>query len=480
MMSFFGALIILIVGYFTYGRWVDKHFGVDPNRPTPAITNQDGVDFVPLPWHKIFLIQFLNIAGLGPIFGAILGALYGPVAFLWIAFGCVFGGAVHDYFSGMLSIRHGGKSIPEIVGHYLGENTRKLMRGFSVILLILVGVVFMMGPAGLLANLGMTGIFANTSFWLAIILTYYFIATILPVDKLIAKIYPLFGVTLLIMAFGVGGMLVIDGLPIPELTDSISNPNGLPAWPMLFVTIACGAISGFHATQSPMMARCLPTETYGRRVFFGAMIAEGVVALIWAAAAMAFFPNGLVGLNEVINQGGAGLVVKEVSVGLMGQIGGMLAILGVVACPITSGDTAFRSVRLIFADALHMPQNGIRERLMLAVPVFAVGFALTFVDFNIIWRYFAFSNQTLATIVLWTGAMFMVYNKKSHWLASLPATFMTAVCSTYILMAPEGLGLSSTFAYPAGAIASVAALFWFLTVASRKSMALNEVTDQPT
>ena len=480
MTSFLGALAILIVGYLTYGRWIDNYFGADPDRPTPAITQHDGVDFVALPWHKIFLIQFLNIAGLGPIFGAIMGALYGPVAFLWIAFGCVFGGAVHDYVSGMLSVRHGGKSIPEIVGHYLGENTRKLMRGFSVILLILVGVVFMMGPAGLLANLGMTGIFAETNFWLGIILAYYFIATVLPVDKLIAKIYPLFGVALLIMAAGVGGMMVIDGLPIPELTDSITNPNGLPTWPMLFVTIACGAISGFHATQSPMMARCLPTETYGRRVFFGAMIAEGVVALIWAAAAMAFFPNGVLGLNEVLNQGGAGLVVKDVSVGLMGQVGGMLAILGVVACPITSGDTAFRSVRLIFADALNMQQTGIRDRLILAVPVFAVGFVLTFIDFNIIWRYFAFSNQALATIVLWTAAMYMVCHNKSHWFASLPATFMTAVCSTYILMAPEGLSLSATFAYPAGAMASAASLLWFLMVASRKYAVLKQTANQPT
>ena len=472
MMSFLGALAILVVGYLTYGRWVDKHFGADPTRQTPAITQQDGVDFVPLPWHKIFLIQFLNIAGLGPIFGAIMGALYGPVAFLWIAFGCIFGGAVHDYFSGMLSIRHQGKSIPEIVGHYLGEHTRKLMRGFSVVLLILVGVVFMVGPAGLLANLGMKGVFADTSFWLAIILAYYFVATILPVDKLIAKIYPLFGLTLLIMAVGVGGMMVVNDLPIPELTNSVSNPNGLPTWPMLFVTIACGAISGFHATQSPMMARCLPTETYGRRVFFGAMVAEGVVALIWAAAAMAFFPNGVNGLNEVLSQGGAGLVVKEISVGLMGQIGGMLAILGVVACPITSGDTAFRSVRLIFADALNMNQTGIKERLILAVPVFAIGFGLTFVDFNVIWRYFAFSNQALATIVLWTAAMYMVHQNKSHWFTTVPATFMTAVCSTYILMAPEGLGLSSAIAYPAGAAISIATLFWFISTVSRKKAVL--------
>ncbi|WP_419831866.1 carbon starvation protein A [Endozoicomonas atrinae] len=470
MFSFLGALAILIVGYLVYGKWVDRHFGADPNRETPAHTLQDGVDFVPLPWHKIFLIQFLNIAGLGPIFGAIMGALYGPAAFLWIAFGCVFGGAVHDYFSGMLSVRHQGQSIPEIVGHYLGEGSRKVMRGFSVVLLLLVGVVFMMGPAGLLANLGMTGIFADTSFWLAVILAYYFMATVLPVDKVIAKIYPLFGLTLLIMAVGVGGMMLVKGLPIPEITDQLSHPKGLPIWPMLFVTIACGAISGFHATQSPMMSRCLPTESYGRRVFFGAMIAEGVVALIWAAAAMAFFPNGLEGLNTVLAKGGAGLVVNEVSVGLMGTVGGMMAILGVIACPITSGDTAFRSVRLIFADALNISQANTKNRLMLAVPVFAVGFALTFIDFNIIWRYFAFSNQALATIVLWASAMYMVHQGRSHWLASLPATFMSAVCTTYILMAPEGLGLSAAISYPVGAVAAIAAIVWFMMAAAKRSV----------
>ncbi|CAM3694508.1 carbon starvation CstA family protein [Parendozoicomonas haliclonae] len=474
MYSFLAALAILIVGYIFYGKWVDRHFGADPSRETPAHTLRDGVDFVPLPWHKIFLIQFLNIAGLGPIFGAIMGALYGPAAFLWIAFGCVFGGAVHDYFSGMLSVRHQGQSIPEIVGNYLGEGSRKIMRGFSVILLVLVGVVFMMGPAGLLANLGMKGIFANQNFWLAIIIAYYFIATVLPVDKVISKIYPLFGLTLLIMAVGVGGMMIVKGLPVPELTDAVSHPKGLPIWPMLFITIACGAISGFHATQSPMMSRCLPTEAYGRRVFYGAMIAEGVVALIWAAAAMSFFPNGLEGLNAVLAKGGAGLVVNEVSVGLMGTVGGMLAILGVIACPITSGDTAFRSVRLIFADALNISQTSSKNRLMLAVPIFAIGFALTFIDFNIIWRYFAFSNQALATIVLWASAMYMVHMGKSHWLASLPATFMTAVCTTYIMMAPEGLGLSSSIAYPVGAVAAIASIIWFLMAANKKSLTIQQ------
>ena len=318
----------------------------------------------PLPWYKIFLIQFLNIAGLGPIFGAILGALYGPSAFLWIVFGCIFGGAVHDYFSGMLSIRHEGKSIPEIVGLYLGDKTRQVMRLFSIILLLLVGTVFMVGPAGLLSNLGFEGVFANKTFWLAVILAYYFIATVVPVDKLIARIYPLFGAALLIMAIGIGGALVLGDWVIPEVGTPSAHPGGLPLWPMLFITIACGAISGFHATQSPLMARCVKNEAYGRPVFFGAMIAEGIVALVWAAAAMTFFPNGIPGLNEVLAKGGPGLVVNEVSVGLMGSFGGMLAVLGVIACPVTSGDTAFRSVRLIFADIFNLSQSKIRNRLL--------------------------------------------------------------------------------------------------------------------
>ena len=476
MTSFLISLAILVGGYFIYGKMVERWFEIEPDRKTPAVEFEDGVDFIPLPWYKIFLIQFLNIAGIGPIFGAIMGALYGPAAFLWIVFGCIFAGAVHDYFSGMLSIRHGGKSVPEVVGHYLGEPARKFMRGFSVVLLVLVGVVFMMSPAGLLANLGGSGILANTSFWLGIILFYYFIATILPVDKVIAKIYPVFGATLLIMAVGVGGMTIINGLPVPEIGANLSHPAGLPIFPMLFTTIACGAISGFHATQSPLMARCTPNETQGRPIFYGAMIAEGMVALIWAAAAMSFFPNGIEGLNAVLAQGGAGLVVKEVSVGLLGTAGGLLAVLGVIACPVTSGDTAFRSVRLIIADAMGIEQTSKANRLKLAIPVFAVGFALTFIDFDIIWRYFAFSNQSLATIVLWASAAYMVTREKSHWFVSLPATFMTAVCTTYILMAPEGLSLSAAISYPIGVTAAIVALITFLVKSKRGNVAAGSAT----
>ncbi|MBB6215665.1 carbon starvation protein CstA [Anaerosolibacter carboniphilus] len=448
MISFIVAIIVLILGYFTYGKFVERVFGVEEGRTTPAVAMQDGVDYVPMSWKQIFLIQFLNIAGLGPIFGAIMGALYGPAAFLWIVFGSIFAGAVHDYFSGMLSIRHNGESISEIVGYYLGEPAKKIMRVFSVILLVLVGTVFMTGPAGLLSSLKLFGI-ENVKIWLALIIIYYFLATIMPVDKIIGKIYPLFGAALLIMAVGIGSMMIVKGYQIPEITLQSMHPKELPLWPMLFVTIACGAISGFHATQSPMMARCMTNEKYGRQVFYGAMIAEGIIALIWAAAAMTFF-NGIPGLNEALGNGGTGAVVNTISKSLLGPIGGLLAVLGVIACPITSGDTAFRSARLVIADAIGFEQGKINKRLLLALPLFAVGFGLTLIDFNIIWRYFAWSNQTLAMIVLWASAAYLAVKSKPHWIASVPATFMTGVSITYILMAPEGFKLPASMAYPVG------------------------------
>jgi len=475
MVSFLLSMVLLVVGYFTYGVVVERIFGIDTKRITPAVALEDGVDYVPMKWGKIFLIQFLNIAGLGPIFGAIMGALFGPAAFLWIVFGTLFAGGVHDYLSGMMSMRHDGKSIPEIVGIYLGNNMRQVMRVFSIILLVLVGTVFMAGPAGLLANLGMSGIFANKFFWVVLILIYYFIATVLPVDKIIARIYPVFGVVLLIMAVGVGAMLIVTKAPIPEVTFKNMHPTGLPIWPMLFITIACGAISGFHSTQSPLMARCLSNESYGRKVFYGAMVSEGMVALVWAAAAMAFFPNGISGLNEVVNQGGTGLVVNKISMGLLGPIGGVLAMLGVIACPITSGDTAFRSTRLILGDMLSMDQKGIKNRLILAIPLLGIGFALNFIDFTIIWRYFAWSNQTLATIVLWTGAVYLHKSKRSHLMASIPAAFMTAVVTTYILQAPEGFSLPTTISYPVGIIAAVAATAVFIVYLRKQKVELGFV-----
>lgn len=461
MIQFIIGIIVLIVGYFIYGKVVDDHFGVDDNIETPAKRLEDGIDFVPMSWQKIFLIQLLNIAGLGPIFGAVQGALFGPMAFVWIALGSVFAGGVHDYYSGMLSLRHDGQSISEIVGIYLGEGARKVMRVFSVVLLILVGTVFMSGPANLMANIKLFGL-GNANVWLAIVFVYYFLATIVPVDKLIGKIYPLFGLALLVMAFGIGTMIVVKGYQLPAFTTASLHPAGLPIWAILFTTIACGAISGFHATQSPMMARCMPKESYGRRIFYGSMIAEGVIAMIWAAAAMVFF-DGIPGLQDALtNGGGPGGVVNTISTSLLGPIGGVLAMLGVIVCPITSGDTAFRSARLTIADAAKFDQGPIKKRLTLAIPLFIIAFGLTRIDFNIIWRYFAWSNQTLAMIVLWAAAAYLVKNNKSHWLTSIPATFMTAVSVTYLLQAPEGFRLSTTIAYPVGAIAAVLALTIFI------------------
>lgn len=454
MMSFIISLIALIVGYFTYGKFVEKVFGIDENRKTPAVRMADGVDYVEIDWKKAFLIQFLNIAGLGPIFGAIAGALWGPVAFLWIVFGCIFAGATHDFLSGMLSVRHDGATIAEIVGYYLGENAKKVMRVFSVVLLVLVGVVFVTGPADILANL--TG--KPSLMWVGIIILYYMAATVLPVDKLIGKIYPLFGACLIIMGVGIGIGIVILGYDVPEIAFVNMHPKGTSIFPYLFVTIACGAISGFHATQSPLMARCMRTEKEGRRVFYGAMIAEGVIALVWAAAAMSFF-GGTEGLAQA---GTPGVIVSTISNSILGKVGGALAILGVVACPITSGDTAFRSARLTIADALKYKQGPIINRFMVAIPLFVVGVALCFIDFTIIWRYFAWSNQALATIALWAGAAYLAREGKNHWIASLPGTFMTAVITTYILVAPEGLRLPESVGYPAGVVAAVLAIGLFL------------------
>ncbi|MBO8137973.1 MAG: carbon starvation protein A [Desulfotomaculum sp.] len=449
MFTFIAAIILLFVGYFTYGKFVEKVFGADENRVTPAYEKEDGVDYVPMEWKRASLIQLLNIAGLGPIFGPIMGALWGPVAFLWIVVGSIFAGAVHDYFSGMLSMRNGGASLPGIVGKYLGNSMRIFTNGFALLLLVLVGTVFMTGPAKLLAN--MTAGWMTLSVWVGIILVYYIIATLLPVDKIIGRFYPAFGALLLIMAVGVGASLVIQGYQIPELTLTNMHPKGLPIWPLLFITIACGAISGFHATQSPIMARCAQNEKYGRKIFYGMMIGEGIIAMIWAAAGMTFYGDYAV-LAEVLNTAGPAGVVKEVSTTLLGAVGGTLAVLGVIILPITSGDTAFRSARMLVADFINLSQKPISKRLMIAVPLFAVGFTLTKIDFNFLWRYFAWANQTTAMIMLWAAAVYLVKNNRLHWVASIPAAFMTVVTFTYILMAPEGFQLDTSIAYPLGLV----------------------------
>lgn len=466
MITFIVSVVLLIGGYFLYGKLVENIFGIDKNRTTPAEEINDGVDFVPLSWGKIFLIQFLNIAGLGPIFGAIAGAVWGPVAFLWIVLGNILGGAVHDFFSGMISIRMGGQSIPEIVGKYMGTGVKQFMRAFTVGMMILVGAVFIMGPAKIIA--GMTPDYMGVTFWATAIFVYYILATMLPIDKLIGRVYPFFGFAILFMAVGIAGAMIYQGLPIPELTiDNFVNmnadPDKFPVFPMLFVTIACGAISGFHSTQSPLMARCIKNEKYGRRVFYGAMVAEGLVALIWAAVAMSFF-GGVKELNEIMadQKGNAAWVVNEISNSLLGQVGAVLAILGVVAAPITSGDTAFRSARLIVADFLNFKQKKIINRLILTLPLFVIGFVLTQVDFSIIWRYMAWSNQTLATIVLWTITIYLVVNKKIFWITLVPALFMTAVVSAYIMVAPEGFKLDPSIGQIMGVVLSLLLFIVFM------------------
>ena len=451
MITFIVSVILLILGYKVYGTFLEKVFGAEKAALTPANRLADGVDFVVLPTWKIFLIQFLNIAGLGPIFGAIAGAMYGPAAFLWIVLGSIFAGAVHDYFSGMMSLRHDGKSISEVVGIYMGDGAKHIMRVFTVLLLIFVGTVFLVGPAKIID--GMTGGAFTLWGWVGIILVYYLLSTLLPIDKFISKLYPIFGIAMLLMAIGLLIALFTGGYHIPELTwgtlrNMTSNPEKTPLSPMLFVTIACGAISGFHSTQSPLMARCMGSETSGKLIFSGTMITEGVVALIWAAVSMSFF--GSVGqLNEAmtINNGNAAWAANEISLNMLGPFGGILALLGIVAAPITSGDTAFRSARLIIADVFKIEQKSFLKRLWISLPLFVVAFALTQMDFAIIWRYFAWSNQTLATIVLWSITIYLSNLNKNYWIALIPSIFMTMVCSSYIFIAPEGFQLSHGLSY---------------------------------
>lgn len=464
MVTFFVCLALLIVGFFTYGKIVEKVFHPD-DRQTPAIAHPDGVDYVPMKTWRVFLVQLLNIAGLGPIFGALAGACWGPVVYLWIVFGTILAGGVHDFLSGMMSERHDGTSISEIVGIYLGPIMKFIMRVFSVVLLVLVGTTFSTGPAGLLSTL--TGGSVPMIVFLAIILLYYLCATFLPVDKIIGKIYPIFGILLIVMAVGVAGGILFEGYTMPELWDNFANlhPKGTPIWAMMFVTVACGAISGFHATQSPIMARCMTTEKDGHKVFYGAMVAEGIIALIWAAAGVAFY-NGTGGLVEALAQpGGQGTVVYQIATGLLGPVGGVLAVLGVVVCPITSGDTAFRSARLTLADWFKVDQSKMSTRLVMSVPLLAVGAILSQMDFSIIWRYFSWSNQTLAMMALWAGAVFLHkfgYPPIASLMAALPATFMSAVSATYFFMAPECLHLPTSIAYPVGIVFAAACLLLFV------------------
>ena len=488
MFSFLICLALLIGGYFVYGGIVEKTFGPD-DRETPAVKINDGVDYMVLPQWKLFMIQLLNIAGLGPIFGALSGALWGPVVFLWITFGTIFAGAVHDYFSGMMSERNEGASISEISGIYLGGAMKNVMRVFSVVLLVMVGTVFAVGPAGLIQLLctkgGSTGIFASKLFWLVLILVYYFIATFLSIDKIIGKIYPVFGICLIIMALGVALGIFTKGYEIPEIWNNFANlhPQGTPIWSFMFITVACGAISGFHATQSPLMARCMKSEKQGHFVFYGAMVCEGIIALIWAAAGCSLYEvtGGLnTGLAAALAEGQSA-AIYDVCSKTMGGIGIALAMIGVVICPVTSGDTAFRSARLTLADWLKLDQDSYANRLKLCIPVLGVGAflgignALGFINYTVIWRYFSWTNQTLAMIVLWAASMYLFYDKKNYWITAVPATFMSAVSVTYFLLGNECLGqflnsktaegatvYNTAVAYPIGILAAALFLGIFL------------------
>ncbi|WP_026957682.1 MULTISPECIES: carbon starvation CstA family protein [Aliagarivorans] len=463
MIWFLTCVAALIGGYFIYGAFVEKVFGINENRQTPAYAKQDGVDYLPMSQKRVYLIQLLNIAGVGPIFGPIMGALYGPAAMLWIVIGCIFAGATHDYFSGMLSVRNGGASVPALAGRYLGPAARHFMNVFAVVLLLLVGVVFVSAPAGMITNLinSQTELTVALGSMVTIIFAYYVVATIVPIDKVIGRFYPFFGALLIFMSVGLITAIafsadhqVLAGFE-PSQMFSNMNPNDMPLWPALFITIACGAISGFHATQSPLMARCMENEKNGRFVFYGAMIGEGVIALIWCAIALSFF-GSVDSLAAAVADGGPGKVVYDASFGLLGVFGGIIAFLGVVILPITSGDTAFRSTRLILAEYFNMKQTKVKNRLAIAVPVFTVGAILTQVDFGIIWRYFGFANQLTAVMMLWTASAYLLRHNKLHWITTLPAMFMSTVVVTFILnSSSQGFGLPMNVSTIAGIVTTL-------------------------
>lgn len=516
MLWFFFCIAVLIAGYFIYGKVIEKIFVINPNKNTPAYTMTDGVDYVPMSKGRIWLIQLLNIAGTGPIFGPILGALYGPVAMLWIVLGCIFAGAVHDYMCGMLSVRNGGASMPYLTGKYLGRPVKHFINLLAVVLLLLVGVVFVASPAQLLSSITMdvfgtnaTGAIsvdnaesiasqaqatANTAFgmskeaiialWTAIIFIYYIIATLLPIDKIIGKVYPFFGGLLLFMSLGMTyGLLKnelgaqgdyffnsMGGLTVESFFQNFQPKGDLPIWPLLFLTITCGALSGFHATQTPLMARCAQHESEGRFIFYGAMIAEGIIALIWCAVGMSFYPD-LSALQGAISAGSPSKVVYDSSIAYLGAIGGVFAVLGVVILPITSGDTAFRAARLIIAEFLNLEQRTLIKRLWIAIPLFAIGFIVSKVDFQILWRYFSWANQTVAVVMLWTASGYLYRYRKFHWVCTLPALMMSCACYTFLAYNKIGFGLDYTLSVWIGFGLTVLTAGAFFMFVKRESVA---------
>ncbi|WP_152655666.1 carbon starvation protein A [Oceanobacillus sp. CFH 90083] len=464
MYTFLAGVILLIIGYFTYGKFIEKMFGVKEDRPTPAYVNGDGVDYIPMSTPKNSLIQLLNIAGTGPVFGPIMGALYGPAAFIWIVVGCIFAGAVHDYLTGMISIRNRGAHLPELASKFLGKVMKHVVNGFAVLLLLLVGTVFVSTPASLLHLLSD----GRVALWIfiAFIFAYYILATLLPVDKIIGRLYPYFGALLLISALGVGIGLVVTGAPIPELSFQNFHPEGAAILPLLFFTISCGALSGFHATQTPIISRTTRREKEGRKIFYGMMIAEGIIAMIWAAAAMSMF-NGYNGLNEILAAGGPGAIVSEASTTLLGAIGGTLAVLGVIVLPITSGDTAFRSARMIIADYLKIAQKKFSSRLWIALPLFTVSVVLTQIDFNLLWRYFNWANQSTAVIALFVASMYLYIARKNYFVALVPGTFMLIMVITYILSQPIGFNLPMNISWGGGFIGAAILVVLFFKAAQK-------------
>ena len=474
MITFFISFVALVLGYLLYGKFVSKVFAPD-DRKTPAVVINDGIDYVPMPNWKIFMIQFLNIAGTGPIFGAIMGAKFGPAAYLWIILGCIFAGATHDFFSGMLSMRNNGADLPALIGKYLGKTPRNVMLVFCVVLLIMVGTVFVYSPAEILGHLS-----GGSLLWIIVIFAYYVVATMLPIDKIIGKIYPIFSFSLLFMAVALIVILLIKMPVLPELWDGLGNmakeqdPSFTDnIFPCLFITIACGAISGFHATQSPLMARCLKSEKMGRPIFYGSMITEGLVALVWATVAMWFFYDSPTpGYEQLAAAKGfhtsAPMVVTTVCQDWLGMLGGVLAILGVVAAPITSGNTAFRSARLIVASALKLNQKPKMNRLYVCLPIFVVSIALLAWQssnpdgFNVIWQYFGWSNQTLSVFTLWAITVYLVRKNKPYVITLLPALFMTGVCSTYLFISKQAFGLQEDLAYYLGILTVIIAMVWFV------------------
>lgn len=459
MITFVTCIVILIIGYFTYGVYIEKMFGVKDERPTPAYDQNDGIDYVPMNTKSNALIQLLNIAGVGPIFGPIMGALYGPVAFIWIVAGCIFAGAVHDYLTGMISIRNKGAHLPELAGKFLGKAMKHVVNIFTLLLLLLTATVFVTSPAILIHDLIDKKV--TLSIIIFVIFLYYFLSTVLPIDKIIGRIYPIFGAFLLISAIGIFFRLIQTGAKIPEITLENMHPDGLSIFPLLFFTISCGALSGFHATQSPIISRTTKNEKNGRPIFYGMMILEGIIAMIWAAAAMSLF-GGYGGLQETLAQGEAALVVSKASTMLLGSFVGTIAIIGVIVLPITSGDTAFRSARMIIADYISLSQQSIIKRFSIAIPLFVISFILTKMDFSMLWRYFSWANQTTAVIALWVGAMYLALAKKNYFVAAIPATFMTYNVFVYILSQPIGFGLELTMSYYISIVLTITVILGFV------------------